>query len=72
MFQAFSAKVQRGIFGCSMVAVAILLAGCSPRIAIEAPKEPITINLNVKIEHQILIKVDKEIDDLFNQQSDLF
>ena len=30
-----------------------LLAGCTPRIEIAASKEPITINMNVKIEHEI-------------------
>jgi len=55
------------LFACTFFLVA-----CSPKIAIEAPKEAITINLNVKIEHEILVKVDKEIDDLFDNQSDLF
>ena len=57
---------------CTLLAAVILLSACAPRIAIETPKEPITINLNVKIEHQILIKVDKEIDDLFSENSELF
>lgn len=55
-----------------VLSVAILCAACAPRVAIEAPKEPITINLNVKIEHEILIKVDKQIDDLFSENGDLF
>ena len=32
----------------------------------------ITINLNVNIKHEILVKVDKELDDLFGEDSDLF
>ena len=47
-------------------------SGCSPRVEVAVPNEPITINLNVKIEHEILIKVDKEIDDLLNENSDIF
>jgi hypothetical protein len=49
-----------------------LLAACTPKVAVEAPKEPITINMNIKIEHEIRIKVDKELDQLFDQKSDLF
>lgn len=49
-----------------------LLMGCSPKVQVSVPNEPININLNVKIEHKILIKVDREIDDLLNDQSDLF
>ena len=34
-----------------------LLAGaCTPTVQLAAPKEPININLNVKIEHEIYIK----------------
>jgi type IV pilus biogenesis protein CpaD/CtpE len=49
-----------------------LMAGCSPKVQVEVPNEPITINLNVKIEHEILVKVDKEVDTLLEEQSDLF
>lgn len=43
------------------MAASMLLAGCTPRIEIAASKEPITINMNVKIEHEIHIKVDKDV-----------
>ena len=49
-----------------------LLCACTPTIQVAAPSEPITINLNVKIEHEIRIKVDKELDELFESESDLF
>ncbi|PKG39476.1 YnbE family lipoprotein [Psychromonas sp. Urea-02u-13] len=49
-----------------------LLSACTPRIELTMPNEPITINLNVKIDHEIRIKVDKEIDDLFDEDSGLF
>jgi len=48
------------------------LAACSPKIQIEAPKEPITINLNVKIEHEIRVKVDEDLEDLFDEDDDIF
>ena len=48
------------------------LTGCQPKIAVEAPTEPITINLNVKIEHEIRVKVDDDLDDLFAGNEDLF
>ncbi|WOT06985.1 YnbE family lipoprotein [Shewanella youngdeokensis] len=38
--------------------------GCSPTVKIAPPEKPIVINLNVKIEHEIKIKVDKELDEL--------
>ena len=53
----------------------MLLAGaaaCTPTVQVALPSEPININLNVKIQHEILIKVDKELDDLFSDSSGLF
>ena len=50
----------------------ISLAACSPTVKVEAPKEPIEINLNVKIEHHIRVQVDKELEDLFEEDSELF
>lgn len=57
-----------------MVALAAvtLLAACTPTVKVEAPSEPITINLNVKIDHEIRVKVDKDLDNLFSEDSDLF
>jgi hypothetical protein len=51
---------------------AYLLAACTPTVKVEVPKEPITINLNVKIEHEIRVKVEKELEDLFTKESGLF
>lgn len=51
---------------------AAFLTSCTPRIEVAAPKEPITINMNVKIEHEIHIKVDKDVEALLKERSDLF
>lgn len=48
----------------SMLIALYALMGCSPTVKIEPPDKPIVINLNVKIEHEIKIKVDKELDEL--------
>ncbi|MCZ3381892.1 YnbE family lipoprotein [Kosakonia sp. SOY2] len=55
-----------------VVMATMLLAACTPRIEVAAPKEPITINMNVKIEHEIHIKVDKDVETLLKTRSDLF
>jgi len=48
--------------------VAGSLAACTPTIQVAAPKEPITVNLNVKIQHEIYVKVDKDVDELFGEK----
>ena len=47
-------------------------AACNPTVTLEAPKEPIEINLNIKIEHNIRVQVDQELEDLFDEDSDVF
>ena len=49
-----------------------LLSGCTPTVKVEPPTEPITINLNVKIDHEIRVKVDKQLDGLFSEDGELF
>ncbi|MES2817997.1 MAG: YnbE family lipoprotein [Pseudomonadota bacterium] len=50
----------------------LLSAACTPTVQLAIPNEPININLNVKIEHEIYIKVDKELDSLIDPSSGLF
>ncbi|WP_293339822.1 YnbE family lipoprotein [Parvibaculum sp.] len=39
---------------------------------IEAPDKPIEINLNVKIEQEVRVKVDRDLDELLAENPDLF
>lgn len=55
-----------------MITGLFTLSGCVPRIEVAAPKEPITINMNVKIEHEIFIKADKDVEKLLKNRSDVF
>ena len=52
--------------------IALDAAACTPTVQVAAPKEPIEINLNVKIEHEIRVKVDKELEGLFDEDSEVF
>ena len=58
--------------GSVFLLLVLALTACTPKVVVEAPSEPIVINMNVKIEHEIRIKVDKELDDLFEEEEDLF
>ncbi|MDX5297428.1 MAG: YnbE family lipoprotein [Gammaproteobacteria bacterium] len=58
--------------GLAILLAGLLSAACTPTVQLAMPNEPININLNVKIEHEILIKVDKELDAMFSDSSGLF
>lgn len=38
---------------------ALVLTACTPTVRVEAPKEPITINLNVKIDAEVRVKLEE-------------
>ncbi len=49
-----------------------LAAACAPTVKVEAPDKPIVINLNIKIEQEIRIKVEKDVEALFEDEEGLF
>ncbi|MCX7249967.1 MAG: YnbE family lipoprotein [Burkholderiales bacterium] len=57
-----------GLLGLS----ALLLAACSPTVKLQAPDKPIEINMTVNIKHEILLKVEKEVQQMFQSDKGLF
>ncbi len=51
---------------------AYYLSGCSPSVRFEAPDKPIEINMNIKIDHEIRLKVEKDVDELISNKKGLF
>lgn len=48
------------------------LLACTPRVEVAPPKEPITINLNVKIDHEVRVRVEKDLEEVISKDSGLF
>ena len=67
-----SRKVLTVASGVVIVGLLVVTGGCTPRVEVAAPDKPITINLNVKIDHQIRVQVDKELDQVLSDKSGLF
>jgi len=46
----------------SVLLLPLLLAslGCTPTVAVQAPKEPITINLNIKLDADVKLRVEQK------------
>lgn len=51
---------------------AALLSACQPKIQIIAPDKPIEINLTVKIDQQVRVRLDKDVEELIADNPDLF
>ena len=62
----------RCILGFALLVSSILVWSCTPRIEVVPPDKPITINLNIKIDHEVRIKVEKDLEDIFSEDSKLF
>ena len=48
------------------------MGGCTPRVEVVPSDKPITINLNVKIDHEIRIKIEKELQEALSEKNGLF
>jgi hypothetical protein len=57
------ARFQSGDIGWRAAAGILLTAGaliaCQPRVQVEAPKEPITINLNIKLDADVRVRLEE-------------
>jgi hypothetical protein len=56
----------------ALLAAGLALAACQPSIQLKAPDKPIVINLNIKIEREVRIKIEREVEDLLRDRKDLF
>jgi YnbE-like lipoprotein len=54
------------------VLLGLLVAACQPTVRLQAPEEPITINMNIKIEQEVRVKVERDVEDLIQNNPDLF
>ncbi len=54
-----------------LLLVVLLLSACNPTVRVEAPKEPIRIEGTFTIKHEIRIVVEKEVEEIF-EEDDLF
>lgn len=54
------------LFGAAAVA-----AGCIP-VQIQAPEDPIEINLNVNIRQEVIVRLERDAQDLLQNNDELF
>lgn len=54
-----------------LLGAATLAAGCIP-VQIQAPDEPIEINLNVNIRQEVIVRLERDAEELLENNADLF
>lgn len=55
----------------TLAVFAFTLMGCNPTVRVEAPTEPIRIEANITISHEIKIMVEKDVEEVL-ADDDLF
>ncbi|MEW5108972.1 YnbE family lipoprotein [Morganella morganii] len=63
--------MKKWIAGSVLPLMIIALNGCL-RVEVATPDKPIDINMNVKIEHEINVKIDRQVEDLLKNNSAIF
>jgi hypothetical protein len=62
-------RIQRARWVLAAVALIPLTSSC---ISLKTPEKPIEINLNVKIEQEVLVRLQRDVDTLIQQNPDVF
>jgi len=55
-----------------MLITATLCVACQPKVQIVPSEKPIVIELNVNINQEIRVRLDKDVEDLISNNPDLF
>lgn len=54
------------------LALSFLLMGCNPTVKVEAPDKPIVINMNMKIDHKVRVKMQNDLKKAKKERPDIF
>jgi hypothetical protein len=55
------------VVSIAAVGLMLVLQACTPTVKVEAPSEPITINLNIKLDAEVRLKIEEKAkDDITN------
>jgi hypothetical protein len=62
-------RLVSSLLGIVLMAGAI---GCTPRVAVEVPDKPITINLNIKLDADVKVQLEETAKKVINENPDIF
>lgn len=60
------------LIGFVLGAGVVMLSACEPTVKLEAPEEPIVINLNVKIEQEVRVRIEESAERDIATNPDIF
>lgn len=72
MKQSWKAVQSLSRFGLIGSSLLLGTLACQPRVELAAPEKPITINMNIKIDHEVKVNIEKDLDKVISKDSKLF
>lgn len=58
--------------GLAVALATVLTVACTPTVKVEAPREPITINLNIKLDADVRLKLEKDAETDIKKNPEIF
>jgi hypothetical protein len=55
-----------------LLGVLVFVTACAPTVKLEPPEKPIEINVNVKIDQEVRIKLDRAVEEALESDPGLF
>ena len=52
-------SAKRACLAAALLPLMALTLGCTPKVKVEAPQEPITINLNIKLDADVRVRLEE-------------
>ena len=56
----------------AVLGASVLLAACSPTVKMEAPDKPITVNLNIKLDADVRVRLEEQAREDIKENQDIF
>ena len=66
------ARPAPGAAGWLALLALLALPACEPTVQVKAPTEPITINLNVKLDAEVRVKLEKQAEEDVSKNKEIF
>ncbi len=57
---------------CGLALGVLVGSACTPTVKVEVPREPITINLNIKLDANVRLKLEKSATDDIKKNPEIF
>jgi len=65
-------SIKEGLMLSGIVVGALSVVGCNPTVTLEAPDKPVRIDLNIKIDQEVRVRLEKDVDNMVKSNPDLF